>query len=80
MRGAGVLLNLAVVLLAGSPCAPAAQTRAPPRAAGGLILGRAVDAASGRAIAGAVVSLENVSMIAVGDGEKKAQDIRIGGI
>lgn len=78
MRGAGVLGNLAVVLLAGSPCASAAPV--PPPAAGGLILGRVVDAASGRAIAGAVVSLENVSMVAVGDGKKKAQDIRIGGI
>jgi carboxypeptidase family protein len=132
MRGAGVLRNLALVLLVGSPCASAAQTPAPSPAAAGLILGRVVDAAPGRPIAGAVVSLENVSLvmpgdavaesrpramtnatgqfvfrrlekgsfaitatkpvyaddvhgrrrplIAVGDGEKKAQAIRIGGI
>ena len=65
MRRASVVLRN-ITFLAGIalPLATAAQTPAPPApVTTGLILGRVIDAASGRPIGGAVVTLENVTMV-----------------
>ncbi len=57
MLGTALLL---VALQVGQPAQP------PPPPPTGLILGRVVDAASGRPVAGAIVALQNVSMIMPG--------------
>jgi hypothetical protein len=91
MRRASVVLrNITFLAGVALPLATAGQTPAPPApVTTGLILGRVVDSASGRPMGGAVVTLENVTMvmrlasaavkISIADGEKKVQDITLGG-
>ena len=64
---------LLVAFQAGQPAQPA-----PPPPAG-LIPGRVVDAASGRPVPGAIVSLQGDALISIAEGDKKVQDVRAGG-
>ena len=70
------MLETALLLVAFQVTPPAQPAPPPPT---GLILGRVVDAASGRPVPVAIVALQNGTMISIAEGEKRVQDIRAGG-